>query len=81
MPMLTNAPTDTFIKTHAMINTVPRHGAHEYQGVRIYKYSPDRVALQVWGKRANTPMYGIAYLSKEALTELRDTATALLDYL
>jgi hypothetical protein len=80
--MLTNAPRDTFIKTYAAVDTVSKHSmSKEYQGVRIYKSAPDRVALQVWGKRANTPMYGIAFLSKEALTELRDAATELLNYL
>jgi hypothetical protein len=80
--MLTNAPRDTFIKTYATVDTVSKHSrARDRQGVRIYKHSPDRVALQIWGKRANTPMYGTAFLSKEALTELRDAATELLNYL
>lgn len=48
--------------------------------VRIYKDTPTTVALQIFGKRANTGMYGIARLNKEALTALRDAATKLLEF-
>lgn len=76
-------PADTVIDVRkADIDVTSKNStAKERQAVRIYKYSPDAVLLQIWGKRANTPMHANAVLDKEQLTALRDAATALLAFL
>ena len=81
--MFSKQPKDTFIETcRVEIDLVSKHSPlREHKGVRIYKYSPDTVLLQIWGLRASTPMQGNATLNKEQLTQLRDAATALLAFL
>lgn len=79
---MSERPKDTSIDAHTDIEAVSKnmyHGPSRHK-VRIYKYSPDRVALQIFGLRANTQMYANAYMTKEALTALRDAATALLEF-